>query len=194
MGQSSASGPKGSGSPLKLALSTRHWREQNQLLLVAEIQRGRGLLRNNAAAMWFCRMTYNETTNPVLTGIRGRCPRCQQGHLFSTYLKLARRCEVCGLNFSFADPADGPAFFSMSIVAFPALAFALWFQLTYEPSYWMHALTTLPLTVGACVALLRPLKGWLVCSQYFHKAEEGSIDREWHAAEAERQRQQPPNT
>lgn len=144
--------------------------------------------------MWFCRMTYNETTNPVLTGIRGRCPRCQQGHLFSTYLKLARRCEVCGLNFSFADPADGPAFFSMSIVAFPALSFALWFQLTYEPSYWMHALTTLPLTIGACVALLRPLKGWLVCSQYFHKAEEGAIDREWHAAEAERQRQQPPNT
>ncbi|WP_287208073.1 hypothetical protein [Mesorhizobium sp.] len=28
----------------------------------------------------------------------------------------------------------------MSIVAFPAaLAFALWFQLTYEPSYWMRA-------------------------------------------------------
>jgi len=133
--------------------------------------------------------TYNETTNPAMTGILGRCPRCQQGSLFRGFLKLAPRCEVCGLDYSFADPADGPAFFSMSIVAFPALAFALWLQLTYEPPIWVHLVTTLPLTVGACVVLLRPLKGWLVCSQYFHKAEEGSIDREWHQREADRQRE-----
>lgn len=133
--------------------------------------------------------TYNETTNPAMTGILGRCPRCQQGSLFRGFLKLAPRCEVCGLDYSFADPADGPAFFSMSIVAFPALAFALWLQLTYEPPFWVHLVTTLPLTVGACVVLLRPLKGWLVCSQYFHKAEEGSIDREWHQREADRQRE-----
>lgn len=129
---------------------------------------------------------YNEETNPALTGIKGLCPRCQKGHLFSGFITLAPRCEVCGLDFSFADPADGPAFFSMTIVAVPALAFALWLQLTYEPSIWLHLVTTLPLTIGGCVLLLRPLKGWLVCSQYFHKAEEGSIDREWHAAELAR--------
>ena len=134
---------------------------------------------------------YNETTNPILTGFKGQCPQCQQGHLFAGYLKLAPCCDVCGLDFSFADPADGPAFFSMSIVAFPALAFALWLQLRFEPPFWVHILTSLPLTVGACILLLRPLKGWLVCSQYFHKAAEGSIDREWHAAEADRQRLEP---
>lgn len=137
--------------------------------------------------------TLNETTNPALTGIRGLCPRCQEGHLFESYLRLAPRCEVCGLDLSFADPADGPAFFSMSIVAFPAMAFALWLQLTYEPPVWIHLFTTLPLTLLACVLLLRPLKGWLVCSQYFHKAEEGSIDREWHTAEAKRRRAQEPD-
>lgn len=68
----------------------------------------------------------------------------------------------------------------MSIVAVPALAFALWLQLTFEPSLWVH-LSTLPLTTAACVVLLRPLKGWLVCSQYFHKAEEGHIDRNWRS-------------
>ena len=25
------------------------------------------------------------------------------------------------------------------------------------------------------------MRGWLVCSQFFHKAEEGSIDFDWHA-------------
>ncbi len=124
---------------------------------------------------------FQPTSNPVWTGILGRCPRCQQGHLFKGYISLALRCDVCGLDYSFADPADGPAFFSMSIVAVPALAFALWLQLTYEPSIWVHVVTTLPLTFLAGVALLRPLKGWLVCSQYFYKAEEGSIDRDWHA-------------
>lgn len=128
---------------------------------------------------------YNPTTNPMLTGVMGRCPRCQQGHLFNGVLALAPRCEVCGLDYSFADPADGPAFFAMTIAAVPALGFALWLQLTYEPPIWVHLFTTLPVTLAACVALLRPLKGWLVCSQYFHKAEEGSIDFDWH-----RQRQQ----
>lgn len=123
---------------------------------------------------------YTPTDNPAKTGILGRCPRCQKGHLFKGWAKLAQRCEVCGLDYSFADPADGPAFFSMSIVAVPALGFALWLQLTYEPSIWVHVITTLPLTVLACIALLRPLKGWLVCSQFFHRAEQGSIDHEWH--------------
>ncbi|MDR9775975.1 DUF983 domain-containing protein [Rhizobium hidalgonense] len=126
------------------------------------------------------------TTNPALTGLLGRCPRCQRGHLFETYLKLAPRCDVCELDYGFADPADGPAFFAMSIAAVPALAFALWIQLTFDPPIWVHLLVTLPLTVVACVLLLRPLKGWLVCSQFFHKAEEGTIDTEWHRSEAER--------
>ena len=74
----------------------------------------------------------------------------------------------------------------MTIVAVPALLFALWLQLTYEPPIWVHLLTTLPLTLLGSLLLLRPLKGWLVCSQYFHKAEEGSIDREWHEQEKQR--------
>ncbi|EJC71179.1 MULTISPECIES: DUF983 domain-containing protein [Rhizobium] len=122
---------------------------------------------------------YSETTVPALTGIKGRCPRCQRGHLFNGLLSLAPACEVCGLDYSFADPADGPAFFAMSIVAVPALAFALWLQFTFDVHLWVHLVVTVPLTVLACILLLRPLKGWLVCSQYFHKAEEGRIDREW---------------
>src|ERR1019366_8081733 len=50
----------------------------------------------------------------LLTGIRGRCPRCGEGKLFRGFLKLASRCDVCGLNYGFADPADGPAFFAMT--------------------------------------------------------------------------------
>ncbi|WP_426232268.1 DUF983 domain-containing protein [Pararhizobium sp. DWP3-4] len=118
-------------------------------------------------------------SNPALTGIRDLCPRCQRGLLFVGLLKLAPRCDACGLDYSFADPADGPAFFAMTIVAVPALAFALWFQFAYEPRLRMHVFVTVPLTLMGSLLLLRPLKGWLVCSQYFYKAEQGSIALEW---------------
>jgi uncharacterized protein (DUF983 family) len=123
---------------------------------------------------------YTPTDSPSKTGALGLCPRCQTGRLFSGYLKLAPSCETCGLDYSFADPADGPAFFAMTIAAVPALAFAIWFQVTFDTALWAHLFTTLPLTLASCMALLRPLKGWLVCSQFFHKAEEGSIDYAWH--------------
>lgn len=110
-------------------------------------------------------------------GITGVCPRCGRGHLFAGYLRLAQRCDNCELDYSFADPADGPAFFAMSIAAVPALAFALWLQLSFEPPIWIHLFTTVPLTLILCMALLRPLKGWLVCSQYLNSAESGIIDR-----------------
>ncbi|WP_292899101.1 DUF983 domain-containing protein [Nitratireductor sp.] len=127
---------------------------------------------------------YTPTDNPMLTGTLGRCPQCQQGHIFKGYLQLAKSCEVCGLDYSFADPADGPAFFAMTIAAVPALAFGVWFQMAFELPLWVHVFTTVPLTILSCMALLRPLKGWLVCSQYFHKAEEGSIDHAWHSEAA----------
>ena len=103
---------------------------------------------------------------------RSRCPRCGRGRLFDGFLSLAKRCNVCGLDFSFADPADGPAFFSIMGMAVPATAFALWLEFTYQPPVWVHAVLTLPVVFVLCTVPLRFLKGALVASQYFHKAEE----------------------
>lgn len=113
---------------------------------------------------------------PMETGIRGRCPRCGQGALFQGYLTLAPRCPACGLDFSFADPADGPAFFVMSIVSFPVVAFAGWLEVAFEPPLWLHLATSLPMLLIGCLGLLRPLKGWIVCTQYVHKAAEARLD------------------
>ncbi|MBV9078403.1 MAG: hypothetical protein JO048_13065, partial [Methylobacteriaceae bacterium] len=41
--------------------------------------------------------------SPVTTGLRGRCPRCGQGHLFAGFLAIRPSCEVCGLDFAFAE-------------------------------------------------------------------------------------------
>ena len=106
-------------------------------------------------------------------GLRCRCPRCGEGALFKGFLTVAKSCDRCGLDYSFADPADGPAFFVMMFVCIPAAAFPLWMELTYDPPTWVHLVTTLPLILVTCIPPLQPLKGWLVCSQYFFKAGEG---------------------
>jgi len=93
--------------------------------------------------------------------------------LFSGFLKLAPLCDVCGLDYSFADPADGPAFFVMMTAAFPITALGIWIELAYDPPLWVHAVTTLPALLVGCILPLRFFKGWLVASQYIHKAEEG---------------------
>jgi uncharacterized protein (DUF983 family) len=61
----------------------------------------------------------------------------------------------------------------MMTMAIPATAFGVWMELAYEPSVWMHLLTTLPVMLLSCIPPIRPMKGMLVASQYFHKAEEG---------------------
>ena len=47
---------------------------------------------------------------PILTGLKGLCPRCGKGHVFTGFLTLRPNCEVCGLDLSFADTGDGPKF------------------------------------------------------------------------------------
>lgn len=113
------------------------------------------------------------TLSPLRTGILGRCPRCGEGRLFKGFLALRPACEVCGLDYSFADPADGPAFFVMCFFCVPSVFFSVWLDFAYAPPIWVHLVTSLPVLLISCILPLRPLKGWLVASQYVYKAEEG---------------------
>lgn len=114
---------------------------------------------------------------PMQTGIRGRCPRCGQGHLFKGFLTLAPKCEACELDYSFADPADGPAFFVICFACVPSVALAVWLEVAFGASLLTQIFVTGPFMLLTCIPPLRPLKGWLVASQYFYKAEEGKLVR-----------------
>jgi uncharacterized protein (DUF983 family) len=114
---------------------------------------------------------------PIVTGLRGRCPRCGKGHLFKGFLSLNPRCEECGLDFAFADTGDGPAFFVMSFVGIVVVALALWVEFAYSPPIWLHLVLWFTLTAVLSLGLVRPLKGVMVALQYHHKAEEGRLQR-----------------
>ena len=118
-----------------------------------------------------------QTASPVVAGLKGCCPRCGKGHMFQGFLTIRPTCEVCGLDLSFADSGDGPAFFVMSIVGFFVVGLALWVEFTYEPPIWLHLVMWFALTGILSLLLVRPLKGVLVALQYRHKAEEGRLQK-----------------
>ncbi|HMO29175.1 DUF983 domain-containing protein [Enterovirga sp.] len=123
-------------------------------------------------------MNYDRSPPPALpTGLACRCPRCGRGRLFGGFLTLRPSCEVCGLDFAFADSGDGPAFFVMSLVGFVVVLCAMIVEFSYEPPLWLHALLWIPLTLGLSLILVRPAKGLLIALQYRHKAEQGRLKR-----------------
>jgi uncharacterized protein (DUF983 family) len=110
---------------------------------------------------------------PIARGLSCRCPRCGKGKLFHGFLTLARRCDRCGLDYSFADAGDGPAVFVILIAGFIVVGAALVVEMLYEPPYWVHALLWGPLILITTLWPLRAMKGLLIVLQYYHKAAEG---------------------
>lgn len=115
--------------------------------------------------------------SPVVAGLRGRCPRCGEGHLFNGFITLKPACEACHLDYSFADSADGPAVFVMLIAGFLVAGVAMYMEFAYEPVWWVHVTVQALLILFVCLPMLRLLKGVLITLQFHHKAQEGRRER-----------------
>jgi len=109
----------------------------------------------------------------IRAGFSCACPRCGEGRLFRGFLTLRSRCEVCGLDYRFADSGDGPAVFIIFLAGFIVVGAALVTEVAYRPPYWVHALLWLPLILILTLGPLRPMKGLMIALQYHHKAAEG---------------------
>jgi uncharacterized protein (DUF983 family) len=115
----------------------------------------------------------------VETGVRGRCPRCGQGHIFRGFLTIRDHCEVCGLDYSFADPADGPAVFVQLFACVPGVIFIVMLEILARPPVWVHLLVGIPVLVLTTLLPMRPIKGWLVAAQYVSRAQEAGTATMW---------------
>jgi uncharacterized protein (DUF983 family) len=114
---------------------------------------------------------------PIVAGLKGRCPRCGEGRLFSGFLTVGKECEACGLDYAFADSADGPAIFVMLIIGFIVVGLALWMEVSMNPPLWVHFILWIPLALVLCLPALRLIKGLLITLQFANKAQEGRWDR-----------------
>jgi hypothetical protein len=95
-------------------------------------------------------ITHFDSPTSLRAGLLCRCPRCGEGKLFAGFLRLAKRCDRCGLDYGFADPADGPAFFVMTGVGILVIAVWAWAVIAWSPA-----------ALGAVRDRLSSLAGWL---------------------------------
>jgi uncharacterized protein (DUF983 family) len=111
--------------------------------------------------------------SPFRAGLACRCPRCGKGRLFDGFLKVATRCDACGLDLSYADSGDGPAIFVIFAVAPIVMILAFLVEGLFHPAPWMHLVLWIPATLIFSLALLRPFKGVMLALQYQRQAGQG---------------------
>ena len=115
---------------------------------------------------------YPSPISPVTVAARACCPRCGQGRLFKSFLDVADRCTVCGLDLSRCDTGDGPAVFLIFILGFLVTPLALWVAMTVEWPLWVHTIVWGVVLIVLTVGMLRPAKAVLVALQYRHRRSE----------------------
>lgn len=99
-------------------------------------------------------------------GVRGRCPNCGRGRLFSGFLRVADECEACGEDLHHHRADDAPAYLTILIAGHIMLPFVLGVEDVFAPAIWVHLLLWGTLIPAVCLALLRPIKGGIVGMQW----------------------------
>lgn len=110
----------------------------------------------------------SQPVSSLAAAIGRRCPACGRGKLYSSYLKVADSCTVCGLDLKRQDSGDGPAVFVIMLVGFIVVGLALWVEVRFTPPYWLHLVIWLPLTLALSLGMLPLLKAWLIAQHYRH--------------------------
>ena len=102
----------------------------------------------------------------LLRGWHGRCPRCNKGRLFSSYLKMKGHCEACELALEPYRADDAPAYFTIFIVGHFLVSGLLMLESYAHPPTWVQLAIWLPFTVVMSLALLPYLKGAVMAAIY----------------------------
>jgi uncharacterized protein (DUF983 family) len=100
-------------------------------------------------------------------GLRGRCPNCGRGHMFSGFLKVADRCPVCCEELFHQRADDFPAYLVIVLVGHTVVPLALLVETEFAPALWLQVALWVPLTGLLSLALLSPIKGAVVAMQWF---------------------------
>ena len=104
--------------------------------------------------------------------LKGNCPHCGAPTLFAGWVRFARSCRNCGLDFDSFNVGDGPAAFLIFIVGTITVVAALVVDGAFSPPWWVH-LVWIPVATALTIGGLRLSKAWLLAQEYRHRAREG---------------------
>ncbi|MEM6408670.1 MAG: DUF983 domain-containing protein [Pseudomonadota bacterium] len=110
---------------------------------------------------------HRDTKTAMIRGWRGLCPRCGQGPLFKSYLKVREDCPVCQQEFHHHRADDGPAYLTILIVGHLMAPFLhLTFSHFDDPDPLIVASVFSVACVALCLYLLPRIKGALIGLQW----------------------------
>ena len=95
----------------------------------------------------------------IRRGLACRCPVCGEGRLFSGYLKIKTRCDVCRADNTVYPSDDFPPYLTILFAGHLIVPLFIWVDLTYAPALWVESAIWLPLTTVMCLVLLPVMKG-----------------------------------
>ncbi|PZW43180.1 uncharacterized protein (DUF983 family) [Humitalea rosea] len=101
--------------------------------------------------------------------LRGRCPNCGTGPLFSGLLDIRPTCRDCGLDLSAYDAGDGPAVAAIFVVGALAMIGAFLVEFRLEPPLWVHAVIWPLLVLPTSLAVMRIAKSALIYQSFHHR-------------------------
>lgn len=102
---------------------------------------------------------------------RCRCPACHRGAVFKGGLSLEFQdaCTVCGLDFSAADSADGPAVLMIFLLGGLCAPLAIALDFWLYPPLWVHFLLWTGVGTVLTVLGLPFLKAYVLALQYKYR-------------------------
>lgn len=99
-------------------------------------------------------------------GWKQKCPSCNKGALYKSYLKVNDACPSCGEELHHQRADDAPPYFTMFITGHVVIGGILAMEQAFAPPTWVHLALWLPILVLLSLWLLPRVKGALVGYQW----------------------------
>ncbi|WP_207100244.1 DUF983 domain-containing protein [Paracoccus shandongensis] len=104
----------------------------------------------------------------ILRGLLNRCPDCGEGRILRGYLAVIPECESCGVEFKRFPAADGPAFFTMTIMLLLLIPLLGYTWVVFRPSPLMLLVIVGAVTAIVTMVLLRFVKSAFIAYLWAH--------------------------
>ncbi len=121
---------------------------------------------SNASSAENSQLEPRDKMQSLTRGAREKCPNCGEGSLFSSYLKVADRCDHCGEELHHQRSDDAAPYFTILILGHLIVPLLLIVETYFAPAYWVYALIGIPMVVALTLPILQRVKGAVIGWQW----------------------------
>src|SRR5690349_18925589 len=118
--------------------------EQQETMMIDQVYGGEAQSLRPARPLW----------PAIMRGFLGKCPRCDRGQLFATWLKPVHECDHCGEAIHHQRADDFPPYLVIIIVGHLVVGGFLGTETLFELSVRAHLAIWIPITILLAVVLL----------------------------------------